>query len=70
MEYSIFQNFQYFVCFAFFFNILWNIPYSKIFNILTVLLFLWNIPNQYFKKNINLQWKIEFWNIPGIFHIP
>ena len=66
MEYSIFQNFQYFGCFSFFFNI----PYSKIFNILHILLFFCNIRNQYSKKHIYLQSKIKFWNIPGIFYIP
>jgi len=69
MEYSIFQNFQYFGCFSSFFNIQWNIPYSKIFNISHVLLCFCNIRNQYSKKHIYLPSKIKFLNIPGIFYI-
>ena len=70
MEYSIFQNFEYFGCFSFFliFNGIFHIQKFSIFRMFCYVFVIFEI--NILKNHIYLQSKIKFWNIPGIFYIP
>ena len=73
MEYSIFQDFQYFACLYIFFLVsrffrIFHIPKNSRFFMLQVFLEydIIYIPH----KKLNFAWKINFLIIPVIFHIP
>ena len=56
MEYSIFQNFQYFGCDDIFLEYSWNIPYSKNIIFYVVMQFFWNIPySNKLQKNVVME---------------
>jgi len=60
MEYSIFQNFQYFGCDDIFLENSWNISYSKNIIFYIVMHFVWNIPySNKLQKNVVMEKKMK-----------